>query len=59
MTLSVSSTVGARKHVFHFGGLFIDEMVQRKPWGDALQQADSNAAIESFWRWKFEETWPL
>ena len=35
-------------------GLFcLDKTVQASPWGDALYRADSDAAIESFWRWTF------
>ena len=34
-----------------------DKTVQGSPWGDALQQAGSDAAIESFWRCKFVEIW--
>ena len=29
------------------------------PWADALQQAVSDAAIESFWRCKFVTIWPF
>ena len=46
-----SSMGGARGHfIFDLGGLVMYKMVQGSPWGDALQQADSGAAIESFWR---------
>ena len=31
--------------------------VQGSPWGDALQQKDSDAAIKSFWRCTFVEIW--
>ena len=50
---------GTRGCFFYFGGRFIDKTVQGSAWGDALQQADSDAAIESFWRWKFVEIWPF
>ena len=52
---SSSSMGGARCHFFDFGSLFMYEMVQVSPWGDALQQAGSSTALESFWRWKFVE----
>ena len=38
-----------------FGDLFIGKTVQGSPWDDALQQADSDAAIEGFCRRKFVE----
>ena len=28
-------------------------------WGDAWQRKDSDAAVESFWRWTFDEIWLL
>ena len=52
---SCSSMEGARRCVFDFGCLFMDTMVQGSPRGDALQQADTGAAIKSFWRCKFVE----
>ena len=44
---------------FDFGRLFISKTALVSPWGDGSQQAGSNTAIESFWRWKFVEIWPF
>ena len=44
---------------FYFGCLFIDKTVRSSPWCDGSQQAGSNTAVESFWRWKFVEIWPF
>ena len=48
---------GARGHLFDFRGLDIDKTVQGSPWGDALQQADSDVAVERFWR--YVKIWPF
>ena len=40
-----------------FGGRFMDKTALASPWGDGLQQAGSDAAMESFWRWTFVEIW--
>ena len=45
--------------IFDVGGLLMDITVQGSPWGDALQQADADAGIESFSRWTFVEIWPF